>query len=34
VQEIDVSKLDMNDPEQRRIYREMIAKQSTRAKFF
>lgn len=34
VQEIDVSKLDMNDPEQRRIYKEMVAKQSTRAKFF
>jgi len=34
VQEVDVSKLDMNDPEQRRIYKEMVAKQSPRAKFF
>jgi len=34
VQEIDISKLDMNDPEQRRIYKEAVAKQSPRAKFF
>ena len=34
VQEVDISKLDMNDPEQRRIYRDAVAKQSPRAKFF
>ena len=34
VQEVDISKLDMNDPEQRRIYKEAVAKQSPRAKFF
>tara|TARA_R100001460_G_scaffold25774_6_gene52031 strand:+ start:10370 stop:11080 length:711 start_codon:yes stop_codon:yes gene_type:complete len=34
VQEVDVSKLDMNDPEQRRLYKEAVAKQSPRAKFF
>ena len=34
VQEVDISKLDMNDPEQRRLYKEAVAKQSPRAKFF
>ena len=34
VQEIDISNLDLNDPKQRRMYKDAMAQKSQRPKFF